>query len=63
MEYGVRVHLIREDPVTCPLYFNHRFHQLMITRKVKNGPFGTTKLTSYVAESDFNTEGSQMSTC
>lgn len=63
MEYGVRVHLIREDPVTCALYFNHCLHQLMRTRKAKNGPFGTMKLTTSITESDFSTEGSHMSMC
>jgi hypothetical protein len=57
MEYGVRVHLIREDPVTCALYFNHCFYQLMKTWKMKNGPFGTTKLTTSITELDFSTEG------
>jgi hypothetical protein len=36
-------HLIRKDPVTCDLYFSHRFHQL-ITWKGKNGPFGNHEL-------------------
>jgi hypothetical protein len=36
--------LIQADPVTCALYFNHRFRALLKTWKSNNGPFGSYKV-------------------
>lgn len=46
LEYLEKNRLIRPDPVTCALYFDHRFKELQKTwNNVTDGPFGNAKVT------------------
>lgn len=44
LDFSEKARLIRTDPVTCTLYFDHRFKELMKTWKAHDGPFGEHKV-------------------
>lgn len=51
--------LIRSDPVTCALYFQHRIKQIFLTWKVSfEGPFGSFKIKNLFYRIEFQHRGS-----
>lgn len=59
LEFLEKARLIRSDPVTCALYFDHRFKELKKTwNKVKNGPFGDHRILHIYYRIEFQHRGS-----
>lgn len=59
MDFQTKARLIRSDPVTCALYFDHRFKELKKTwMNVKDGPFGTYKISNMYYRIEFQHRGS-----
>lgn len=50
--------LIQSDPVTCALYFDHRFRELKRTWKSPDGPFGEHDIKDYYYRIEFQQRGS-----
>jgi hypothetical protein len=57
LEYREKARLIREDPVTCARYFDHRFKELKKTWKSSHGPF-PGKILHYYHRIEFQQRGS-----
>lgn len=57
LDFVNKARLIRSDPVTCALYFNHRFNELKKTWKV-NGPFGGYEMHHFFHRIEFQHRGS-----
>lgn len=54
-----KARLIQKDPVTCALYFNYRFNELIKTWKnVENGPFGEHDILNMYYRIEFQHRGS-----
>lgn len=59
LDFQEKARLIRSDPVTCALYFDHRFKELKKTwNKVKDGPFGDRKILHIYYRIEFQHRGS-----
>lgn len=59
LDFPEKSRLIRSDPVTCALYFDHRFHELMNTWKnCDDGPFGEHKILHKYYRIEFQHRGS-----
>lgn len=58
MDYAEKARLIRSDPVTCALYFNHRFRELKKTWFGDNSPFAGYKIVHMYHRIEFQHRGS-----
>ncbi|CAG9807951.1 unnamed protein product [Chironomus riparius] len=59
MDFEEKSRLIRTDPVTCSLYFDHKFKELFKTLKNTNeGPFGKYKILQHYYRIEFQHRGS-----
>lgn len=53
LDFEEKARLIRSDPVTCALYFQYRFKQILETWKSEHGPFGKYRLQYMYHKIDF----------
>ena len=60
MKIDDKYRLIKNDPVTCAQYFDHRFRELLKVLKHKCGPFSPFELIDYFVASSVNTEAHHM---
>ena len=59
LDFEEKSRLIRTDPVTCSLYFEHKFKELFKTWKnTDEGPFGKHKILQYYFRIEFQHRGS-----
>ncbi|CAG9799466.1 unnamed protein product [Chironomus riparius] len=59
MDFEEKSRLIRTDPVTCSLYFEHKFKELFKTWKITDeGPFGKYKILQHYFRIEFQHRGS-----
>lgn len=59
MDFQEKARLIRSDPVTCALYFDHRFKELKATwNNTNEGPFGYYKVNEMYYRIEFQHRGS-----
>jgi Helitron helicase-like domain at N-terminus len=59
MSSAEKCRLIRSDPVTCAMYFDHRFKELMKTwHNTDEGPFGKNKIVHKYYRIEFQQRGS-----
>ena len=58
MQIDDKYRLIKNDPVTCAQYFDHRFRELLKVLKNKCGPFAPYELIDYFVRVEFQHRGS-----
>ena len=58
MKIDDKYRLIKNDPVTCAQYFDHRFRELLKVLKHKCGPFSPFELIDYFVRVEFQHRGS-----
>ena len=59
LSFEEKARLIRNDPVTCALYFEHKFQELFKTwKKTDDGPFGKYKILQHYFRIEFQHRGS-----
>lgn len=59
LPFEVKSRLIRSDPVTCALYFNHKFRKVINTwKKTFDGPFSKYKILDIFFRIEFQHRGS-----
>lgn len=59
LSFEEKSRLVRSDPITCALYFNHRFKELKKTwMKTTEGPFGNHKINFTYHRIEFQHRGS-----
>jgi hypothetical protein len=59
LDFEEKSRLIRTDPVTCSLYFEHKFQEVFKTwKKTDDGPFGKFKILQYYFRIEFQHRGS-----
>jgi Helitron helicase-like domain at N-terminus len=58
MEFMEKARLIRTDPITCALYFDHRFKELVKTWNSDDGPFKSYRIVRHYYRIEFQHRGS-----
>ena len=58
MKIEYKYHLIKDDPVTCAQYFDHKFREILKVLKHESGPFAPFKLIDYFIRVEFQHRGS-----
>ena len=58
LSFPEKCDLIRNDPVTCTRYFDHRIRELFKVLKANNGPFSPFKLVDLYLRIEFQSRGS-----